>query len=138
MIADSAVNSRHGQRARNDTCYDLVMQYTTRHFQNHGIPARNFAGLMELYECIYIRLRTLVPDAGQLPDYTISRIEGVLDLHLRVTERCRFTTTYHLTYVFHDHTGDFAAPDMLVRLYHDAQVGEVISCGRRRGQPHGQ
>ena len=112
------------------------MQCTDRHFIHQGIPAKNFAGLMELYECIYIRLRNLVPDAGQLPGYTISRVDGVLDLHLRVVERCRFTTTYHLSYIFHDRDGAFPAPDMQVRLYHDAQVGEVISCGRRRGQRH--
>jgi len=112
------------------------MQCTQRHFQYQGVPAKNFAGLMELYECIYIRLRTLVPDADTLPDYTVSRIPGVLDLHLRVTERARFTTTYRLTYMFHDRTGEFPAPDMLVRLYHDAQVGEVISCGRLRGKRH--
>jgi len=91
---------------------------------------------MELYECIYIRLRNLVPDADALPDYTVSCIDGVLDLHLRVVDRSRFTTTFHLTYVFHDCEGEFPAPDMQVRLYHDAQVGEVISCGRRRGRRH--
>ncbi len=114
------------------------MQCTLRHFQYQGIPAKNFAGLMELYECIYIRLRNLVPDVGELPDYTVSRIPGVLDLHLRVTERCRFTTTYQLTYLFHDQQGEFPAPDMRVRLYHDAQVGEVISCGRTRGRRHAE
>lgn len=91
---------------------------------------------MELYECNYIRLRNLVPDVDDLPDYVISRIPGVLDLHLRVVERCRFTTTLKLTYHFRDPEGLFPAPDMQVRLYHDAQVGEVISCGRRRGRRH--
>ena len=88
---------------------------------------------MELYECNYIRLRNLLPDADAIPDAVVSRIEGALDLHLRVTERCRFTTTLGLTYIFEDAVGSFPAPDIQVRIYHDAQVGEVISCGRRRG-----
>ena len=78
------------------------MHCTVRHFLHQGIPAKNFAGLMELYECNYIRLRNLVPDVDVMPDSVISRIPGVLDLHLRVVERNKFTTTLHLTYYFTD------------------------------------
>ena len=105
-------------------------------YAHHGIPPVSFAGLMELYECNYIRLRNLMPDSDALPDAVVSRIDGVLDLHLRITERCKFTTTVGLTYYFVDPVGSFPAPDMQVRIYHDAQVGEVISCGRRRGVRH--
>jgi len=112
------------------------MRCTERHFTHNGIPARNFAGLMELYECNYIRLRNLIPDLDFMQDHVISRIDGKLDLHLRIVERCKFTTTLNLTYYFHDDEGSFPAPDMQVRMYHDAQVGEVISCGRRRGVRH--
>ena len=93
---------------------------------------------MELYECNYIRLRNLVPDVDVMPDAVVSRIPGVLDLHLRVIERNKFTTTLNLTYYFTDEQGRFPAPDMRVRMYHDAQVGEVIACGRRRGMRHAQ
>ena len=103
---------------------------------HNGIPEQSFAGLMELYESNYIRLRNLVPDLDAMPDEVCSRIDGVLELHLRVVERCKFTTTLNLTYYFHDEEGSFPAPDMQVRMYHDAQVGEVISCGRRRGVRH--
>ena len=91
---------------------------------------------MELYESNYIRLRNLVPDLDAMPDEVCSRIDGVLELHLRIVERCKFTTTLNLTYHFEDEQGGFPAPDMQVRMYHDAQVGEVISCGRRRGVRH--
>ena len=114
------------------------MYCTVRHFLHHGIPAKNFAGLMELYECNYIRLRNLLPDVDAIPDEVISRLPGVLDLHLRVVERNKFTTTLHLTYYFADQEGRFPAPDLRVRMYHDAQVGEVIACGRRRGLRHAE
>lgn len=91
---------------------------------------------MEIYECNYIRVRNLVPDIDIMPDAVISRIDGVLDLHLRITERCKFTTTFNLTYHFQDPDGHFPAPDMTVRMYHDAQVAEVTACGRRRGLRH--
>ena len=93
---------------------------------------------MELYECNYIRLRNLLPDVDAIPDEVISRLPGVLDLHLSVVERNKFTTTLHLTYYFTDQEGRFPAPDMRVRMYHDAQVGEVIACGRRRGLRHAE
>jgi uncharacterized protein YqiB (DUF1249 family) len=112
------------------------MRCTVRQFLHNGIPAQNFAGLMELYECNYIQLRNLVPDPDAMSGQVCSRIDGVLDLHLRIVERCKFTTTLNLTYTFHDEEGGFPAPDMQVRMYHDAQVGEVISCGRRRGIRH--
>jgi uncharacterized protein YqiB (DUF1249 family) len=79
-----------------------------------------------------------VPDVDAMPDEVISRLPGVLDLHLRVVERNKFTTTLHLTYHFTDEDGRFPAPDMRVRMYHDAQVGEVIACGRRRGDRHAE
>ncbi len=101
-----------------------------------GIPPRTFAGLMELYEANYIRLRNLVPDPDALQSTVISRVPGALDLHLSIVERCRFTTTLTLTYYFRDAQGLFPAPDIRARIYHDAQVGEVIACGRRRGLRH--
>jgi len=103
-----------------------------------GIPPCTFAGLMELYESNYIRLRNLVPDADALQPKVISRVPGALDLHLRIVERCKFTTTLNLTYHFSDVEGVFPAPDIRVRIYHDAQVGEVIACGRHRGLRHAE
>ncbi|MDH3901278.1 MAG: DUF1249 domain-containing protein [Gammaproteobacteria bacterium] len=93
---------------------------------------------MELYESNYIRLRNLVPDADALQPKVVSRVPGALDLHLRIVERCKFTTTLNLTYHFSDVEGVFPAPDIRVRIYHDAQVGEVIACGRRRGLRHAE
>jgi uncharacterized protein YqiB (DUF1249 family) len=114
------------------------MKCALRQLDMHTIPARDFAGLMSLYESNYIRLRNLVPDLDAVPDSVISNAPGALDLHLRILERCKFTTTLNLTYHFRDSHGMFPAPDMRVRIYHDARVGEVIACGRRRGLRHAE
>ena len=114
------------------------MKCTLRQVDLHTIPAHDFAGLMALYESNYIRLRNLGPDLDAIPDTVISNAPGVLDLHLRILERCKFTTTLNLTYHFQDDEGMFPAPDMRVRIYHDARVGEVIACGRRRGLRHAE
>ncbi|MDH3559678.1 MAG: DUF1249 domain-containing protein [Gammaproteobacteria bacterium] len=113
-----------------------MMKCSLRQVDYYGIPPRTFAGLMELYECNYIKLRNLVPDLDAIPSALISRVPGALDLRLHIIERCKFTTTLNLTYHFQDAEGEFPAPDLQVRIYHDAQVGEVIACGRRRGQRH--
>lgn len=93
----------------------------------------DFAGLMELYEQNYIRLRRLVPDLSSVGPVTVSRASGALDLHLRIVERCKYTTTLTLTYQFQDELGWFPAPDLQARIYHDAQAAEVIACGRLKG-----
>lgn len=89
--------------------------------------------LMAIYECNYIRLRQLIPDMDAVAAGGISVAAGALDLHLTVSERNRYTTTLTLTYLFEDEQGQFPAPDIQVRIYHDARLAEVISCGRRRG-----
>ncbi len=93
--------------------------------------------LMSIYECNYIRLRQLIPDLNTLAATgAISITAGALDLHLTVTERNRYTTNLTLTYLFDDEQGRFPAPDIQIRIYHDARLAEVVSCGRRRGVRH--
>ncbi len=95
-------------------------------------------GLAELYELNYIQLRRLVADFDLIPDASVSRAKGALDLHLTVLDRARYTTTLRLTYRFNDESGSYPAPDAIIRLYHDAQSAEVISHSRRRGRKHAE
>lgn len=114
------------------------MQYTGKHKVHPGVRARDLPALMELYELNYIQLRQLMPDLDAIQDHSISRVPGALSLYLTIQERCKYTTTLHLTYLFQDEGGELPAPDVVVRLYHDAQVAEVISRGRRRGRHHAE
>ncbi len=86
--------------------------------------ARSFAGLMELYEQNYLRLRNLVPDL-QVADEMISLVPDHLDLYLTVTERCRYTTMLRLTYRFVEDDNELFEPDLHLKVYHDARVVEV-------------
>jgi uncharacterized protein YqiB (DUF1249 family) len=108
------------------------MRYSSNYKVHPGVRARDLPALMELYELNYIQLRQLVPDMCAVQDRSISRVDGALDLYLSVLERSKYTTTVHLSYQFNDSEGDFPAPDLVVRMYHDAQVAEVISRGRQR------
>jgi len=90
----------------------------------------SFVSLMTLYESNYVRLRGLVPHLRTVQGEQVSTVSGDCPLYLRVTEHCRYTTTFTLTYLFIDDTGSIADPDLQVRVYHDARAAEVLQCAR--------
>lgn len=92
----------------------------------HGrsVTARSFAGLMELYEHNYMRLRNIAPDL-KVADEMISSVPDHQDLFLSITERCRYTTMLRMTYRFEDQGQLLFEPDLHLKVYHDARVVEV-------------
>ena len=86
--------------------------------------ARSFAGLMELYEQNYMRLRNIVPDL-KVADEMVSVMPGHQDLYLSITERCRYTTMLRMTYQFENSGELLFEPDLHLKVYHDASVIEV-------------
>lgn len=102
---------------------------TQRKLLELGRP-RSLSGLMGLYESNYSRLMCLIPYHHLPIDEAISTSAEDADLHLRVLERCKFTTTLHLTYWFDTDTGSKADPDLTVRLYHDTHQAEALHCSQ--------
>lgn len=91
---------------------------------------RSFTGLMSLYESNYRRFERLVPELDMPFDRAQSQgAEAVL--HLRVLERCRYTTTINLTYWFGTGEQVHPDPDITLRLYRDVQLVEAIYCDAR-------
>jgi uncharacterized protein YqiB (DUF1249 family) len=86
--------------------------------------ARSFAGLMELYEQNYMRLRSIAPDL-KVADEMISTVPGHHDLFLSITRRCRYTTMLRMTYQFEEEGKLLFEPDLHLKVYHDASVIEV-------------
>ena len=94
---------------------------------------RTFAGLMDLYEQNYIGIRRLIPAMPPVGVHLVSQVPGGLSLHLEVLERFRYTTELALTYHFvKQHKGVIAEPNLLVRVYHDARLAEVMAAHLRR------
>jgi uncharacterized protein YqiB (DUF1249 family) len=90
--------------------------------------AGTFGGLVSLYEGNFIKLRALLGDPGALPFGTgLSRSATDCDLHVSVEEGSRYTRLLRLTYLFDEPSGKVADPDLVVRLYLDARVAEVVS-----------
>jgi uncharacterized protein YqiB (DUF1249 family) len=96
--------------------------------------ARSFAGLMDLYEHNYIRLRNLAPDL-EVADEMISSVPGHQDLHLSITLRCKYTTMMRLTYQFEESGKPVFEPDLYLKMYHDARVVEVQQLNSRTRGP---
>ncbi|MET0293336.1 MAG: DUF1249 domain-containing protein [Steroidobacteraceae bacterium] len=100
---------------------------------------RSFVALMSLYESNYIRLRSLC--GGQFPtslgEYR-STVEGDLDLLLEVVEVAPYTTTLSLTYLLPAAEGGEGVerfPDVRIRLYSDARLGEAQEWASRHSHP---
>lgn len=93
----------------------------------------NLVGLMALHEANYARMCRLVPQGHPRTYGGVSRVADEPALHLSVLERCRYTTTYHLTYYFGapGRPVDLLVPepDMHIRVYQDARLAEVLHCG---------
>ncbi len=90
----------------------------------------DFVSLMTLYESNYVRLQRLAPTLAAIEGAITSTVAGDCPLHLRIEERGPYTTTFTLTYLFDSPAGQFADPDLQVRVYHDARLAEVLSCAR--------
>lgn len=84
-----------------------------------------FPALMEMYEQNYLLLRVLCGCVPECPAKSLSVIEGPgKDLHVTVIDATPYTRTLKLTYDFG--RGEYK-PDLIVRMYMDAQQAEVLS-----------
>ena len=95
-------------------------------------PPGTFAALMDLYERNYIQMRRLLPVMPSAGARCISHVPGGLDLHLRIIERCRYTSELRLTYQFgQNNDAIIAEPNLRIRVYHDARQAEVATAHLR-------
>lgn len=110
---------------------DPVILLPTAHAWLQDAPG-SFAALMDLYESNYIQIRRLLPDMPPTAAVQVSRTPGGLDLHLRIIERCPYTSELNLTYQFDNEAGPpLIEPDLRIRVYHDARQAEVLTAHLR-------
>jgi len=108
----------------------LAMMVVTGIPYYDGLKPRSFSSLMDIFESNFIRLRKLIPDLDIL-DCAVSSRPLSVDLRLTVLERGPYTTTIALTYNFAEGNDLVAEPDLIIRIYHDARLAEVMSYQRR-------
>lgn len=104
----------------------MLIDYDNRQFQ--VLEPRTFTGLMGIYESNWRLLGKLTGDLRSLPREAVSAVPEDVDLHLEILEESPYTTTFRLTYYFEVGSGLQADPDLTVRVYHDANLAEVLSC----------
>lgn len=93
------------------------------------LPSPNtFAGLMEIYEYNYIKIKKLCHNFNKLDGYSVSKVRNGLDLHLFVVEKTKYTITLNLTYHLQDGSKDrlCSYPNVFIRVYFDAMQAEVV------------
>lgn len=110
------------------------MAIKTRQHKIHLPEPRSFAGLMGLYESNFRRFARLLPEIDIPFEQAVSKSASDRDLHLRVLERCKYTTTINLTYRFEPGDAEGASekviadPDLNLRIYRDAELVEAVGC----------
>ena len=108
----------------------------SKHILASPLP-NSFAGLMEMHEGNYIRLRKLLGDKDSMPTVAVSRITQGMDLYLQVLEQTKYTSTIALTYYFSDaEEGFLAYPNLKLRVYYDALQAGVMSQAYKRRDPN--
>lgn len=88
---------------------------------------KTFAGLMNLYESNFVRMSRLL-DMHAIPDEATSNLPAEPVLEFRMLERAKFTSIANLTYRFCDDDVVSTNPDLVLRIYHDANLVEAESC----------
>ncbi len=118
----------------NKSCGTLL--YTDNGYGCEDVAARGFVSLMDLYELNFIRFRKLAPQLGELGSTAVSHVDGCLDLYLQVLERSRYTSTVCLTYRFVEGDSLSSEPNLVLRIYHDAEMVEVLAGHLKHGRQH--
>lgn len=96
---------------------------------------RSFVALMGLYESNHERLGALAGELRRLEGLHRSSVQGDVELGLSVTERSPYTTMLELTYIFDDEGEGLTAPDMQIRVYHDARLAEAHAWANKHEHP---
>ncbi|MGV6808544.1 MAG: DUF1249 domain-containing protein [bacterium] len=121
---------------------------------------QSYAGLMEMYEANYMRIRLLCGDVRRLSGTHYSTLDQHIPVSLRIIEQARHTTILCLNYEFdqqnvkkltHSHKDERKQdsetaqhlyheqmmkrrPELVVKIYHDARQAEVARHNCRLSQ----
>ena len=94
---------------------------------SHTINRQRNRDLHRLNEINYQLILKLIPNLRHMDELAVSFSLNVPDLHLRIIERSPYTTVISLTHEFKAGSARIPAPDLWVRVCHDAMVAEAIA-----------
>lgn len=128
-------DSRHFASAKKRLCYISSMLADSYIVPECIVRPGTLGGLISLYEANFIKLAWLLANPARDSGTFVSRCTRDCDLHLTVEEHSRFTRQLRLTYLFQEPSGAVADPDMLLRIYLDARVAEVVAWADHQRHP---
>ncbi|GLX79574.1 phosphohydrolase [Thalassotalea insulae] len=88
------------------------------------------SNLMNLCEVNYMMLLRLLADKEQVGEIRCFFISDFLSYSIRVNEVTRYTSLITMKQdasIGNQHLSDYFSPKMVIRLYHDARLAEVVS-----------
>lgn len=87
-----------------------------------------FNSSVSLYQQIYKKLQTVIPDLYSIDEHGKSVVPGYMDLNLDVLRRGATKTIIALSHYFKHPSGDMIAdPDMVLAVYADRSMAEALS-----------
>ena len=103
---------------------------------SHSITRHKAKDLERLHEANFHLLMKLVPCLHDITQLAVSVSSKAADLYLRVHERTPYTTVLSLTHKIILGKQTVPAPDLWLRVYHDACVAEAIAQQDGEGPVH--
>lgn len=94
---------------------------------SHTINRTRSHDFERLYDVNFQLVSALIPDLRLMPVDAVSSVHKAPDLHLRIIERSPYTTVIALTHEFMAGSAALPAPDLWLRVSHDARVAEAIA-----------
>ncbi|EXJ09440.1 MULTISPECIES: DUF1249 domain-containing protein [Nitrincola] len=93
---------------------------------------------MAVCQANYARLQKLLPKAGEHPvrEFRVVWHQKHVLVRLHIDEEFRYTSSVVMTHIHEPYSPWLESPQLVIRLYHDALMAEVI-CARRRKQLSG-
>ena len=98
------------------------MILTEQYLAHRKYVRRHNVSLMQLHEFNHKLLNNLLPEFTAGVDVYHSTLENKPVLKIKIRERFKFTTEISMCMVFDDSVSDA----LVIRLYHDAQLAELI------------
>lgn len=93
---------------------------------SHTINRQRSRDLHRLNEINYQLILKLIPNLRYMKESAVSHTLVAPDLHLGILERSPYTTVISLTHEFKAGSARIPAPDLWLRVCHDAKVAEAI------------
>jgi uncharacterized protein YqiB (DUF1249 family) len=90
-------------------------------------PVNKSLCLEQLCAANFEKLRRLLPDLATLEDMAEGIAARNAPLYLKTIERTPYTLTVELSHCFNKNKETFVVPAVVIRMYLDAQLAEVIS-----------